>query len=122
MRILKTLAASAALLVLAAVPATAANFEVHMLNKGESGAMVFEPALTQIAVGDTVTFLPTDRGHNAETIKDILPVGVDSFKGGMGDEIVVTFTSAGAYGIKCTSAWAWWRSSSSEVIRSTSMR
>ena len=23
--------------------------------------MVFEPALTQVAVGDTVTFLPTDK-------------------------------------------------------------
>lgn len=93
--------AAAAMLVLVAAPATAANFEVHMLNKGETGAMVFEPALTQVAVGDTVTFLPTDKGHNAEAIKEMLPEGAEAFKGAMGKELVVTFTAPGAYGIKC---------------------
>lgn len=101
MRTLKTLAAAAALLALAAAPAMAANFEVHMLNKGETGAMVFEPALTKVAVGDTVTFLPTDKGHNAEAIKELLPAGAETFKGAMGKEIVVTFTAPGAYGVKC---------------------
>jgi pseudoazurin len=101
MRTFKTLAAAAAILVLAVAPAMAANFEVHMLNKGVDGAMVFEPALTQVAVGDTVTFLPTDKGHNAEAIKDLLPAGAELFKGGMGKEIVVTFTAPGAYGVKC---------------------
>ena len=62
--------ATAAVLAFAAAPALAANFEVHMLNKGEAGAMVFEPALTKVAVGDTVTFIPTDKGHNAETLKE----------------------------------------------------
>lgn len=101
MRTHKTLGAVAALLVLAAAPAMAANFEVHMLNKGEAGAMVFEPALTKVAVGDTVTFLPTDKGHNAETIKDLLPAGAEAFKGAMGKEVVVTFTAPGAHGVKC---------------------
>lgn len=101
MRTLKTLAAAAALMVLAAAPGMAANFEVHMLNKGEAGAMVFEPALTKVAVGDTVTFLPTDKGHNAETIKELLPAGAEAFKGAMGKEVVVTFTAPGAYGVKC---------------------
>lgn len=94
--------AAAALLTLAAAPAFAANFEVHMLNKGEAGTMVFEPALTQIAVGDTVTFIPTDKGHNAEAIKDILPEGAETFKGAIGKEIAVTFTLEGVYGVKCT--------------------
>ena len=85
MRPLMTITAAAALLILAAVPAMAANFEVHMLNKGADGAgMVFEPALTKIAVGDTVTFIPTDKGHDAQTLKEILPVGGDEFKGAMG--------------------------------------
>nr|ACF98125.1 putative oxidized pseudoazurin chain A [uncultured bacterium 1062] len=101
MRTFKTLATAAAILVLAVAPAIAANFEVHMLNKGVDGAMVFEPALTQVAVGDTVTFIPTDKGHNAEAIKDLLPAGAELFKGGMGKEIVVTFTAPGAYGVKC---------------------
>lgn len=106
MRTFKTLAATAAMLVLAAAPAMAANFEVRMLNKGEAGAMVFEPALTQVAVGDTVTFIPTDKGHNAETIKDMLPDGADAFKGAMGKEVVVTFTAQGAYGVKCAPHFA----------------
>ena len=90
-----------ALLMAATVPAYAANFEVHMLNKGEAGAMVFEPALVQVAPGDTVTFLPTDKGHNAESIKDAMPEGAEPFKGSMGKEVVVTFTTEGVYGIKC---------------------
>jgi pseudoazurin len=100
MKTLKVLAATAVLAMVAA-PAFAANFEVQMLNKGADGAMVFEPALTQIAPGDTVTFLPTDKGHNAETIKDMLPEGAEDFKGAMGKEVVVTFTEPGAYGVKC---------------------
>lgn len=96
-------AALAAMLLTAAAPAFAADFEVHMLNKGADGtAMVFEPALTQIAVGDTVTFIPTDKGHNAESIKDILPEGAETFKGGIGKEIAVTFSVPGVHGIKCT--------------------
>ena len=43
-----------ALAGLAATPALAANFEVHMLNKGANGdTMVFEPALTRLAVGES---------------------------------------------------------------------
>ena len=101
MRTFKIAAAATALLMFAAMPAMAANFEVHMLNKGEAGAMVFEPALTKVAVGDTVTFIPTDKGHDAQTIPEVLPEGAEPFKGKMGQEIVVTFTVPGAYGIKC---------------------
>jgi pseudoazurin len=96
------LAAIAALLTGMAAPAYAANFEVHMLNKGEQGAMVFEPALTQIAPGDTITFIPTDKSHNAESIKDILPEGAETFKGAINKEVAVTFTVPGVYGVKCT--------------------
>jgi pseudoazurin len=100
MKTLNVLAA-AALLTMVAAPAIAANFDVQMLNKGAAGTMVFEPALVQVQPGDTVTFLPTDKGHNAETIREMLPEGAEAFKGAMGKEIVVTFTEAGAYGIKC---------------------
>jgi pseudoazurin len=97
---------TAAAILLPTLPAMAANFEVQMLNKGEAGAMVFEPALTNVAVGDTVTFLPTDKGHNAETMKEILPEGAEAFKGAMGKEIVVTFTVPGVYGVKCAPHYA----------------
>ncbi|MDP1729891.1 MAG: pseudoazurin, partial [Devosia sp.] len=53
------------------------------------------------APGDTVTFLATDKGHNAESIKGMLPEGAEPFKGKMGKDVVVTFDVPGAYGIKC---------------------
>jgi pseudoazurin len=93
--------AVAALLALAASPALAANFEVQMLNKGAAGAFVFEPALTRVAVGDTVTFVPTDKGHNAQTVDGLLPAGAEPFKGAISQPVAVTFTVPGAYEIKC---------------------
>jgi pseudoazurin len=81
--------------------AAAADFEVKMLNKGAEGAMVFEPAGLKIAPGDTVTFIPTDKGHNAEAIKGMIPEGAAEFKGKINEEIKVTFDVPGLYGIKC---------------------
>ncbi len=91
----------AAAILMTAGPALAADYKVDMLNKGKAGPMVFEPALIRVAPGDTVTFLPTDKGHNAETIPGMLPDGAKPFKGKLGKEIVATFEVPGAYGIKC---------------------
>jgi pseudoazurin len=95
------LAGSAALLTLPALPARAAEFEVQMLNRSDAGTMVFEPILTRVAVGDTVKFVPTNPGHNAETIPGMLPDGAEPIKGSLGKEVDVTFTVPGVYGIKC---------------------
>lgn len=91
---------------LASFAVSAAEFEVQMLNKGEAGAMVFEPAFLQIAPGDTVKFVPTDKGHNAETIKDMLPEGAEPFKGKINEEFSVTFDVEGAYAYKCAPHYA----------------
>ena len=96
-----TVAALAVPAVLTASPAFAAEHEVHMLNKGEAGNMGFEPALINIAAGDTVKFVPTDAGHNAESIKGMGPEGSEPFKGAIGKEVDVTFTVPGVYGVKC---------------------
>lgn len=86
---------------------SAAEYEVHMLNKGTDGkAMVFEPAFLQIEVGDTVKFIPTDKGHNAEVIKDMFPEGGTQFKGKINEEFSVTFDVPGAYGYKCAPHFA----------------
>ena len=66
---LRSVTMAAVLLLSAPALSIAADFEVKMLNKGAEGAMVFEPAGLKIAPGDTVTFIPTDKGHNAEAIK-----------------------------------------------------
>ncbi|RGP38978.1 pseudoazurin [Pseudotabrizicola alkalilacus] len=97
----KLITASLAALMLASA-ANAENFEVKMLNKGDDGAMVYEPAFVQAAVGDTITFVSTDKGHNVEGIKGMLPEGVEAFKSGMGDDYVLTLTAEGLYGVKCT--------------------
>ena len=97
----KLIAASLAALLLAPA-AFAENFEVKMLNKGTEGAMVFEPAFVKAAVGDPVTFIATDEGHNVEGIDDMLPEGVEEFKSKMGEEYVLTLTAEGLYGVKCT--------------------
>lgn len=86
--------------------ATAADYEVHMKNKGEDGVMVFEPALTKLQPGDTVTFVPTDKGHNAETVDGLIPQGAEPFKGKINESVKQTFTVAGTYVIKCSPHWA----------------
>jgi plastocyanin len=65
------------------VPAFAANFDVQLLNRGDAGMMVFQPALVHVAVGDTVTF-----------------------KGEVSKDLIVTFTAPGAYGVKCAPHFA----------------
>lgn len=93
--------AVAAIAALPAAARAAETVEVHMKNKGEAGAMVFEPGLVKIAAGDTVKFIPADKGHNAESILDIRPEGAEPFKGTINQEIDVTFTLPGVYGVRC---------------------
>lgn len=100
---------SAVIVAVAALGATAAqagDHEVRMLNKGERGVMVFEPAVLQIAPGDTVTFVPTDMGHNVESIEGMLPEGAEPFVGKMNEKVVVTFEKEGVYGFKCKPHYA----------------
>jgi len=82
-------------------PAAAKDHQVKMLNSGARGAMVFEPALVKVAPGDTVTFLATDKGHNAEVISGMIPAGAAPFKGKMNQNLTIKFTKPGVYGYKC---------------------
>ena len=86
-----------------AFPALSAEIEVKMLNKGSDGqAMVFEPATVKAAVGDVITFVPVDKGHDAAAVKEMIPEGVADFKGKMNETVKVTVDKEGAYVIKCT--------------------
>ena len=76
---MKVLFSFAALLV-AALPLHAADHVVKMLNTGKDGPMVFEPSFVKVAVGDTVTFLPTQVGaHYAASL--LLPAGATAWRG-----------------------------------------
>lgn len=90
------------LIVAAPSAAEAREHHVKMLNKGANGKlMVFEPAFIRIAPGDTVKFLATTKGHNAESIPGMAPAGGNLFKGKINQEIVFKPTKPGLYGYKC---------------------
>src|SRR3978361_2244782 len=57
-KMIKSVTAALVLLLAPTALASAAEFEVDMVNKGADGSvMAFEPALTKVAVGDTVHFV-----------------------------------------------------------------
>lgn len=103
----KALLLAAAAMLTATSFAAAAEIEVKMLNKGsDGGIMVFEPALVKIDPGDTVKFVAADKGHNAASIKGMLPDGAAPFVGKNGEDISVKFDQAGVYGVKCLPHYA----------------
>jgi pseudoazurin len=100
-------AALAFVLVAAATAADAAEVEVKLLDKGSNGAMmVFEPALVKIAPGDSVHFVATDKDHDVASISGMIPTGATAFAGKLGQDLTVTFTAPGVYGVKCTPHYA----------------
>ena len=101
MRFTRLIAALPLCLALAA-PGLAAEHEVHMMNKGAAGTMVFEPAFVRAEPGDTIRFIPTDKSHNVEAIKEILPEGAAPFKSKVNAEYILTVTAPGLYGVKCS--------------------
>jgi len=102
---MRALLIGVAALVLAGA-ASAAEIEVKMLDKGTEGVMVFEPALVKIEPGDTVKFVVTHKGHNAESIKGMLPPDAAPFVGKVNQDVAVTFDKPGVYGVKCLPHYA----------------
>lgn len=99
------LTAVAALVALAfALPtgALAEDTTVEMLNKRDDGTkMVYSEDITRIDVGDTVTWVPTSKGHNVEFI-----AGPDGWKAPkkskLSKEYSYTFDKPGVYLYQCT--------------------
>lgn len=90
-------------LTLATITSTsyAAEHTVKMLNQNEWGTMAFEPSFLKVEVGDTVTFEPTDYGHNAVTINYMVPRGANRYRGQINQPITMTINKTGFYGIEC---------------------
>ena len=100
---MKKLLSTVALLgVIACSPVAAADTTVEMLNKRDDGAkMVYSEDITRIDVGDTVTWVPTSKGHNVEFIGG--PDGWDAPKKSTNNkEVSITFDAPGVYLYKCT--------------------
>jgi pseudoazurin len=103
----KTVILAAALLTSASVSAFAAEHIINMQNKGIDGAaMVFEPNFVRAAVGDTVRFVPVDKGHFAVSLPGMWPEGVAEAKGKPNVDFIVTLDKDGLYGFKCTPHYA----------------
>jgi pseudoazurin len=81
--------------------ALAAEHEVQMLNEGPEGQRNwFEPAVVYAQPGDTIRFVPTDKGHNSTAV--VVPDGAEEWKGKLSKEVSVTLDVPGLYAYKCT--------------------
>ncbi len=74
---------------------------VKMLNMGDGGAMIFEPAVIKVSKGDTIHFKATDVSHNSETIPGMIPAGADGWMGALNEDISITIDSEGVYVYQC---------------------
>ena len=98
----RSVTAALILLLASTALASAAEFEVDMVNKAADGSvMAFDPPLTKVAVGDTVHFVAKDKGHNAQTIPGMIPDGATPINGQISQDVTVTFTVPGIYGVRC---------------------
>ena len=94
---MKTLLSSVAFVVALSTSAIAADTTIEMLNKRDDGAkMVYSEDITRIDVGDTITWVPTSKGHNVEFIAG--PDGWDApRKSKLNKEVEITFDTPGVY-------------------------
>lgn len=100
-KLAKVLAVAGAAVVGSAVAAQAAEYQIQTRNMTAHGMFQFDPLQLKIQPGDTVHFIAKDKGHNVESIDGMIPDGATPFKGGIGQDLTVTFTKSGVYGFKC---------------------
>ena len=99
---MRKLLLSAALIVVSSAAAFAETIEIKMLNVNEAGdKMVFSQELIRAELGDVIKFVPTDKSHNAQSVKNALPDGQKKFKGKMNKEIEYLVTEAGLTAVVC---------------------
>ena len=90
------------LVILFDITTAYADITVDMLNKRDDGAkMVYSEDISRVDVGETITWVPTSKGHNVEFI-----AGPDGFqtpkKSKMNAEYSFTFEIPGIYLYQCT--------------------
>ena len=99
---MRKLLLSAALIVVSSAAAFAETIEIQMLNANEAGdKMVFSQELIRAELGDVIKFVPTDKSHNAQSVKNALPDGQKKFKGKMNKAIEYLVTEAGLTAVVC---------------------
>jgi len=80
----------------------AADMDIEMLNKRADGEkMVYSVDVAKVDVGDTITWLPTSKGHNVHFIS--APDGWKIPKKSKNNkEVAITFDVPGVYLYQCT--------------------
>ena len=93
---------AAILIAIGMSTAHAEDITVEMLNKRDDGAkMAFSEDITRIDVGDTITWVPSSKGHNVHFIAG--PDGWDLPKKSKNNkEVIMTFDTPGVYLYQCT--------------------
>ena len=95
---MKYLVLAAAMLM--SFPAFATDMTIEMLNKDADGnKMVYSEEIARVDVGDTITWVPTTKGHNVEMISS--PNNL-KFKSKNNKEAKITFEVPGLYLYWCT--------------------
>lgn len=94
-KLVQMAAAAAAASISLMVPAHASEVSVELLNKAGERRFVFSPELVRINPGDTVVFVPTDKGHNTVSIDGMLPEGAERINIGFNREGAVTLDRPG---------------------------
>tara|TARA_B100001287_G_scaffold179044_1_gene150960 strand:- start:1296 stop:1724 length:429 start_codon:yes stop_codon:yes gene_type:complete len=99
---MKKLLSTVAIMATLSAPAFAADITIDMLNKRDDGAkMVYSQDIARVAVGDTITWVPTSKGHNVEFIAG--PDGADLPKKSKNNkEVSIKFDVPGIYFYQCT--------------------
>jgi len=81
-------------------PAFAADMTIEMLNKDSDGnKMIYSEEIARVDVGDTITWVPTDKGHNVEMIASPNDMKLKSKNS---KEVQITFEQPGIYYYWCT--------------------
>ena len=81
--------------------AISATYDVDMLNKRDDGEkMVYSEDIARVNVGDTITWVPTSKGHNVQFVT--VPEGAEKIKSKNNKEVSYTFEKEGVYLYVCT--------------------
>ena len=89
------------LFVMITSSAFAEDMTIEMLNKRDDGAkMVYSHDIAKVDVGDTITWVPTSKGHNVQFVT--VPEGVEKIKSKNNKEVSFTFEKEGVYLYVCT--------------------
>ena len=90
---------------LLSTPSFAADMSIEMLNEDSNGnKMVYSQEIVHIDVGDTVTWIPTSKGHNVEVIASPNGMKLKS-KNGKKIKLRLTVPVSIIIGARLTKAW-----------------